>query len=253
MSRVTGERIVTHEGGFNPTWQRHTANYQFAAGFLGPGSVLDLGCGTGHAAQFLVDHDTVGLDLDAGALAGQSRPTVRADLRQAPFGAGSFDSVVCLHAVEHVPDPQRVAAECARVVQSGGTVVLSTPNRLTFIRPDEIIDPYHEIEFDPDQLHALCVRHFASVEIHGLFGSERYMEFFRWERAKLDARLRLDPLRLRRFVPRRTKQRLYDWTLTRERAGSAHPLAASIGPEDFFLRRSDLHQSLDLFAVCRKA
>ena len=116
-----------------------------------------------------------------------------------------------------------------------------------------MIDPYHEIELDPDQLRALCAPHFAAVEIHGLFGSARYMEFFRRERAKLDARLRLDPLRLRRFVPRRLKRILYDWSLTRERARAADPLAADIGPEDFSLRETDLDQALDLFAVCTRA
>jgi len=253
VGRITGERIVTRRGGFNPTWQRHAVNYQFAAGFLPPGHAVDLGCGTGHAAHFLADHWTVGLDIDHGALAAQERPTVLADLRRSPFAGGSFDGAICLHAVEHVPDPDRVVAECARLVRPGGTAVLSTPNRLTFVRPDEIIDPYHEIEFDPDQLRALCAPHFAAVEIHGLFGSERYMEFFRRERAKLDARLRLDPLRLRRFVPRRLKRILYDWSLTRERARAADPLAADIGPEDFSLRNTDLDQALDLFAVCTRA
>ena len=132
--RITGERIVTNQGGFNPTWQRHTVNYRFAAAFLPRGTAVDLGCGTGHAAQFLADRWTVGVDIDHGALAGQRRPTVLADLRRTPFAGGSFDGAVCLHAVEHVPDPERVVAECARLVRTGGTAVLSTPNRLTFLR-----------------------------------------------------------------------------------------------------------------------
>ena len=64
---ISGERIVTNRGGFNPTWQRHAVNYQFAAGFLPAGPAVDLGCGTGHAAHFLADHWTVGLDIDHGA------------------------------------------------------------------------------------------------------------------------------------------------------------------------------------------
>ncbi|HKN49889.1 MAG TPA: class I SAM-dependent methyltransferase, partial [Actinomycetota bacterium] len=90
MARITGERIVTNQGGFNPTWQRHTVNYQFAAAFLPPGTAVDLGCGTGHAAQFLADRWTVGVDIDHGALAGQGRPAVLADLRRTPFAGGSF-------------------------------------------------------------------------------------------------------------------------------------------------------------------
>jgi len=51
-------------------------------------------------------------------------------------------------------------------------------------------------------------------------------------------------------VPRRLKRALYDWSLTRERAGVADPLAAGIAPEDFSLRKTDLVEALDLFAVC---
>jgi SAM-dependent methyltransferase len=249
---VSGERIYTHEGGFNPTWQRHSANYAFAARFLPPGRTLDLGCGTGHAAHYLEDRWSVGIDLDHAALAVQDRPTVRTDLRRLPFAGGSVDSVVCLHAIEHVPDPENVAAEAARVVRPGGTVVFATPNRLTFGRPDEIIDPYHEIEFDPTQFQVVCRPFYAEVTIHGLFGSERYMEFFHRERRKLDRTLALDPLRLRRFVPIRLKRQLYDWRLTKERS-HADPLASSIGQEDFFLKDTSLNEALDLFAVCTKA
>ena len=51
-----------------------------------------------------------------------------------------------------------------------------TPNRLTFGPPDEIIDPYHFVEFASDELEALCRARFEEVEMHGLFGSPRYME-----------------------------------------------------------------------------
>jgi SAM-dependent methyltransferase len=252
--KVSGERIYTHEGGFNPTWQRHTANYLFAAKFLPPdlgGHTVDLGCGTGHAAHYLEDRWSVGVDLDHAALAVQQRPTLSGDLRRLPFADASASAVVCLHAIEHVPDPERVAAEAARVLEPGGVAVFATPNRLTFGRPDEIIDPYHEIEFDPRQFAALFRPHFASVTIYGLAGSQRYMEFFARERAKLDRVLALDPLRLRRFVPRRLKQQLYDWRLTKERSGD-DPLASSITLDDFSLRDTDLDETLDLFAVCAR-
>ena len=99
----------------------------------------------------------------------------------------------------------------------GGVAVIVTPNRLTFGRPDEIIDPYHYVELDAEQLRALCAPHFASVELRGLFGSDRYLALVAAERARLDALLRRDPLRLRRLVPRRARQALYDRLLARAR------------------------------------
>ena len=49
MPPITGERVSTAEGGFNPSFQRHRAEYRLCAGLLGDGRVLDLGCGTGHS------------------------------------------------------------------------------------------------------------------------------------------------------------------------------------------------------------
>jgi SAM-dependent methyltransferase len=250
-ARVTGERAVTGAGGFNPSWQRHIAGYAHAAQVLGPGRVLDLGCGTGHSFHLLAPRETVGVDIDAGSLAGQDRETVVADMRNLPFEDGLFDSVLAAHSVEHVPDPDAVLAEVARVLRPGGTAILTTPNRLTFGRPDEIIDPYHHVEFDQHELRDLCGRHFEQVELRGVFGSVRYMELHRAERAKLEALLRKDPLRVRRLIPRRVRQRLYDRRLSKERLERGDPRAAEIEVADFPVRAENLQDSLDLVAICR--
>jgi SAM-dependent methyltransferase len=150
-----------------------------------------------------------------------------------------------------VPDPERAVVEIARVLERpGGVAILGTPNRLTFARPDEVIDPYHYVEFDADQLHALCAPAFANVELRGLFGSARYLDIVARERRRLDALLARDPLRLRRLVPRRARQRLYDALLRRARH-DPDPLAAAITPEDFTLGGAPLDACLDLVAVCR--
>jgi SAM-dependent methyltransferase len=247
--KITGERVVTPEGGFNPTWQRHVAAYALAEPELGPGRVLDLGCGVGHSFHLLAPRDTVGLDIDAGALAGQQRPTVVADMRAVPFADGSFMSVLSVQALEHVPDPERILSEAARLLEPDGVAVFVTPNRLTLGRPDEIIDPYHHVEFAADELRALCQRWFANVTVRGLFGSARYMELFDEERRTLDRLLGLDPLRLRRFVPNPARRRLYDVLLRRHRRAD-DPRALAITPEDFHLREDGLDAALDLVAVC---
>lgn len=247
--RVTGERVHTAEGGFNPTWQRHVAAYAAAAELLpADGRVLDVGCGVGHSYQLLAPRETVGVDLDAEALGAQERETHMADMRALPFAARSFPSVVCIQAIEHVADADAALAEIARVLVPGGTAVLVTPNRLTFARPDEIIDPYHYVEYDPDELRALCAAHFAAVRMHGLFGSQRYLELIAAERRRLDRLLTRDPLALRRLVPRRARQRLYDRLLSRARA-DPDPRAAAISPEDFSLRSAGLDRCLDVVAV----
>lgn len=254
MRLVTGERVVTSEGGFNPTYQRHVATYRLCAPLLPEeGRVLDLGCGVGHSFTELAPRETVGVDLSPEALAGQARETHAADMRALPFADGSFASVLSVQSIEHVPDPENVLREVVRVLEPGGTAIFVTPNRLEFARADEIIDPYHYVEFDPRELHALCAPHFDSVEVLGLFGSDRWRSLVDEELGRLDRLLRLDPLRLRRLVPRRGRQLLYDWMLTRNRRRSADPRALEITPEDFELRREGVEKAFDLIAVCRGA
>jgi SAM-dependent methyltransferase len=248
--RVTGERVSTPAGGFNPTWQRHVAAYAAAAELLPQGRMLDLGCGTGHSFRLLAPRETVGVDVAPEALAGQQRETVVADMRELPFPDASFASVLSVQSLEHVPDPERAVAEARRVLEPGGTAIFVTPNRLTFGPPDEIVDPYHHVEFDEHELANLCGRAFGDVEIRGLFGSERYLAIVARERQRLDRLLRADRLRLRRLVPRRARQGLYDRLLVRARA-EARPDEAAIEVGDFDLRGPPLEQALDLVAVCR--
>ncbi len=249
MPPITGERVSTAEGGFNPSFQRHRAEYRLCAGLLGDGRVLDLGCGTGHSWTELAPRETVGVDVEAAALDGQDRETHQADMRSLPFADGAFAAVVSIQSIEHIPDPERVLREVVRVLEPGGRAIFVTPNRLTFGRPDEIIDPYHYIEYDSDQLHELCAAHFETVEISGLQVSERYRTIHDDERRELDRMLVRDPLRLRRFVPRRVKQYLYDRRLSGDRV-TPRPGALDIGPADFWLEAGRLSESIDLFAVC---
>jgi SAM-dependent methyltransferase len=246
---ITGERVSSAQGGFNPSFQRHRAEYRLCASLLGDGRVLDLGCGTGHSWQELLPRETVGVDLEASALQGQARETHRADMRALPFEAGAFDAVVSIQSIEHVPDPERVLAEVVRVLRPAGRAVFVTPNRLTFGRPDEIIDPYHYVEYDPRELRRLCERFFDSVEISGLQASPRYRAIHDAERRELDRLLSLDPLRLRRLVPRRLRQRLYDSRLNDDRA-APRPGALEIGVQDFWLQPTAVERSIDLFAIC---
>jgi SAM-dependent methyltransferase len=249
--KVTGERVSSPDGGFKPTWERHVAAYAAAAELLPPdGPVLDVGCGVGHSYDLLAPRETVGVDVEPQALAGQQRRTIVADMRDLPLPDASFGCFLSVQSIEHVPDPDRALAEARRVLEPGGTAVFVTPNKLTFSPPGEIIDPYHEVEYDEHELRALCATFFTSVEMHGLFGSDRYLALVAGERRRLDQLLRRDPLRLRRFVPRRARQWAYDAQLRRERA-QATPEAAAIEPGDFELRDGPLDEALDLVAVCR--
>jgi ubiquinone/menaquinone biosynthesis C-methylase UbiE len=100
------------------------------------GKVLDAGCGTGMATQFLLHCDRVeALDFSGGMLKELRKNlgwpdnlnTVQGDLRKLPFADASFDSVLCANALQHLtPDVQpKAAAELMRVLTVGGRYSVS--------------------------------------------------------------------------------------------------------------------------------
>lgn len=97
--------------------------------------VLDVGCGTGMNAQHLTakGHTVVGIDLSPVAIEkfkqkGFEGIVCDLEKESAPFPDGSFDLVFASEVIEHVVDTASFLAELGRVLHSGGTLVLSTPN-----------------------------------------------------------------------------------------------------------------------------
>ena len=89
--------------------------------------LLDVASGTGHAAAAAAARGAVvtGVDLAEGMVAGarERHPEIafrRADAESLPFGADSFDAVVAGFLFNHLPRPERAAAEIARVLSPGG-------------------------------------------------------------------------------------------------------------------------------------
>lgn len=115
---------------------------------------LDLGCAYG----FLVEEArgagfrAVGLDASAYALRQASGHAGEAAGRLAqghaetlPFADDRFDVVSAFDLVEHVPDPERLLVEVARVLRPGGLLLAATPDPLVFDREE----PTHVSEHVP--------------------------------------------------------------------------------------------------------
>lgn len=91
-------------------------------------SILDVGCGNGCYTKALAgDHDVRGVDMGTYD-AWKERPDLfcEGDAASLPFANESFDTVLCLEALEHMPDPRKVLLELKRVCRKN--IILTVPN-----------------------------------------------------------------------------------------------------------------------------
>lgn len=92
--------------------------------------ILEVGCGQGHLTKAMAARgmDVVGIDANPQApdVAGSDlvKHMVAEDL---DFDDASFDFVVSVHAIEHIPPLEAALAEMARVLKPGGKALFIYP------------------------------------------------------------------------------------------------------------------------------
>lgn len=78
----------------------------------------------------------------------------------------SYDIVLSMDVIEHVPNPTKYLNECCRILRDDGKLILTTPNGLTTKKNDCLIkirSPWHLTEYYPDELRVVVER--AGFEI----------------------------------------------------------------------------------------
>jgi 2-polyprenyl-6-hydroxyphenyl methylase/3-demethylubiquinone-9 3-methyltransferase len=103
--------------------------------------VLDIGCGGGILSEALarLGAQVTGIDLSQASIEAARyhaqqqglsldyRVTSAEEIAQAQ--AGSFDVVTCMEMLEHVPEPEKIIAACAKALKPGGHAFFSSINR----------------------------------------------------------------------------------------------------------------------------
>lgn len=233
---LTGERTapgIWHE---NYWFARHDAAYRWITAHLpiATGRILDAGCGEGYGAELLRRagaSSVTGLDYEDTTLRHVRRvyPHVnpaRGNLVQTPFKDKAFTTVTSLQTIEHLWEQPRFIAECARILAPGGTLVLSTPNRLTFPSGNW----YHTRELTAAEFVELLEPHFEITHQLGLHHGARLTSWETQYGSCVDAQLA-------------APHDQWDDNLTE--------LVRSATYEDFEIRPGNLDESLDLVLVAQ--
>jgi 2-polyprenyl-6-hydroxyphenyl methylase/3-demethylubiquinone-9 3-methyltransferase len=129
-------------------------------------SVLEVGCGGGILSEEIagLGFITTGIDPSESSLRTAAEHSVANKLlikyvngygEDLPFGAASFDVVLCCDVLEHVRDLPKVISEISRVLKNGGVFIYDTFNRTYFskISAIKILQDWKRWSIMPTDLH----------------------------------------------------------------------------------------------------
>jgi SAM-dependent methyltransferase len=234
---LTGERTLPDVPEENYWFRRHLAAYGWIAQRIHGRRVVDLACGEGYGTAVLARTaaSVVGVDANAEAFEHArlkyTGPRVRFERNMVELWRGDVDCVVFLQTIEHVHDPDAVLDHIRDLIGPAGVAYVSTPNVLTLAPRGQPRsgNPWHLVEYRPEEFRALCARHFARVDMLGVFHARRLRVHelalkAGWDR--VHAALRITRAFYDRFTP-------------------------AISERDFALRAGPLDRALDFLAILR--
>ena len=166
------------------------------------------------------------------------------------INSNQFDAVVTFQVIEHIEDDLEFLKEIHRVLQPGGVLILTTPNRLMSLTRN----PWHVREYEPEAMRQILESVFDQVDLRGVFGNEKVMDYYQKNKESVRKFTRWDFLNLQYRLPRRWLQVPYDLANRLNRRSLEQKndrLVSQIGSDDYPIRALS-PQALDYFAVCTK-
>ncbi|QOY54555.1 methyltransferase domain-containing protein [Candidatus Sulfurimonas marisnigri] len=158
--------------------QRHLARYKFATNFLAQSSeTLDCACGSGYGSKMLslYSNSVLGVDLsnDAITFAKQNNFSSninfkQSDLSMLDFDASSFDSIVSIETLEHIPHDTflNFLTNISTWIKSGGVFIGSSPMLRYKDNKPYVTNPYHINEMPKQEFINAIKTRLINFEIH---------------------------------------------------------------------------------------
>ncbi len=267
----TGERHILN-GSFKNKSElylhlMHIATYEYAEKFTAGKKVLDFGCGSGYGSHMLSlkAKSVTGVDISREAVdfARKEYPSPNLTFMTIPeLGIEKFDVITSFQVIEHVPDDQAYASTLQKLLNPGGMLMISTPDKKhRLFRYQQPWNIFHLREYSPESLTNLLERHFDKVEILKI-GSDSDLVLEEIKRTRkerllvLPSTLSIYPYSLRVFLLKLQKK-AFDY-LKKLKSGNNIPATGKIAQNNFnseyssdvILFQKDMQYSTDLLAVC---
>lgn len=252
----TAERVSASDLSDNYVFQRSKLAYIEAAKLIS-GNVLEIGSGDGYGIEIMAqkaEHFTTVDKFKCEAVERLQLPNVTFKQMNVPPFEGladnTFDFVVSFQVIEHIPNHKLFVQEISRVLKPGGKFIVTTPNKKMSITRN----PWHVREYHIHELEALLSKDFAHVEMKGVFGNEKIMEYYENNKASVRRITRFDIFNLQYILPRQLLQIPYDILNRRNRKkllNDNNSLVASIKMEDYYIDTAK-DGCFDLFYIATK-
>ncbi len=137
-----------------------------------PGRALDAPAGEGAFSLELAErgYEVKAADLNREKFKAEGIACDLVDLNKTlPYEDAFFDAVICIEGIEHLENPHHLVREFRRVLKSGGTLMLTTPNilnvysRLRFLLFGSADRLHSEMDSFKGNLYQLLRRHINPV------------------------------------------------------------------------------------------
>jgi ubiquinone/menaquinone biosynthesis C-methylase UbiE len=240
----------------NYVFQRHLFAYQtITQQHLAGKQVLELGCGEGYGMELLSPHTDLYLAVDKKRPVGISFNN-RVKFKQSHLPSlthiddNTFDTVICFQVIEHIKNDTHLLEEIKRVLKPGGTIFLTTPNKLASLTRN----PFHIREYLPLQMQALIASYFSNYKVEGIYGNNVVMSYYEENRKAVERISRYDIFNVQYRLPAFLLKGVYSLLNNYNRfnlARSTPDITASINYDDFYL--DELSENcLDYFVTASK-
>lgn len=245
--------IITSD---NPIHQRLLKAYVLA-GEKVHGHLLEVGCGQGRGVAWLMPkvENFSAIDKIAEVVEGLKKKFpqgnfVSGNIPPLPYPDNAFDCVVSFQVIEHIADDDLYLKEISRVLRPNGLALITTPNRPMSLSRN----PWHEREYTAEELTLLAKKYFHVVEMKGVTGNEKVMQYYDRNKQSVNKMMRWDIFDLQHKLPASILRIPYEMLnrLNRNKLKeAADELVASIRHEDYLLS-DEPTRSLDLFLIAKK-